>query len=156
MDILIVIILCLLGLILILVEIFLIPGVTITALVGAAFSIGGIYYAFTRIGVGAGLIALLISGFAIGAAFIYLVKSKALENTIGLKTNIDSSVASGDYLNISVGDKGTTISRLNPIGKVKVNGITMEAKSLDEFIDEDIEIVVLKVTPMQLIVKQNN
>jgi Membrane-bound serine protease (ClpP class) len=156
MDILIVIMLCLLGLILILVEIFLIPGITITALVGAIFSIGGVYYAFTHIGVGAGLIALLVSVLAIGAAFIYLVKSKALDKTIGLSTNIDSSVASGDHLNISVGDKGTTISRLNPIGKVKVNGITMEAKSLDEFIDEDVEIDVLKVTPMQLIVKQNN
>jgi Membrane-bound serine protease (ClpP class) len=155
MDILVVILLCLLGLILIMVEIFLIPGVTITALVGAAFSIGGIYYAFTRLGVGAGVLTLLISILAIGAAFIYLVKSKALDKTIGLKTNIDSSVASGEHLNIAVEDIGITISRLNPIGKVKVNGITFEAKSLNEFIDEDVEIVVLKVTPTQLIVKQN-
>ena len=153
MDILIVIVLCLLGLILILVEIFLIPGVTITAVFGLAFTVGGVYYAFSRLGTEAGLISLLISAVTIGASFIYLVKSKTLDKTIGLKANIDSTVASNDYLNVAPGDEGKTISRLNPIGKVKVNGITFEAKSLDEFIDEEVEIVVLKVSPTQLIIK---
>ena len=153
MDVLIVIILCLLGLILILVEIFLIPGITITAIAGTAFTIGGIYYAFSRLGAGAGFLTLIISIILIGVSFIYLVKSKTLDKTIGLKADIDSSVASDDHLSISVGDIGRTISRLNPIGKMKVNNITIEAKSLDEFIDEDVEVVVLKVTPTQLIVK---
>lgn len=153
MDIIIVIILCLLGLFLILVEIFLIPGITITAVAGLAFTVGGIYYAFSRMGTGAGLLTLLVSLVCIGIAFIYLVKSKTLDKTIGLKTDIDSTVASDDYLKVSPGDNGITISRLNPIGKVKVNGITFEAKSQNEFIDEDSDIVVLKVTPMQLIVK---
>lgn len=153
MDILIVVILCLLGLVLILLEVFLIPGITITAIAGVAFTIGGIYYAFTRLGTGPGLLALFVSAVCIGASFIYLVKSKALDKTIGLKTDIDSSVASDDYLSIAVGDEGKTLSRLNPIGKVKVNGITIEAKSQDEFVDENVEIIVLKVTPMQLTVK---
>ena len=154
MDILIVIILCLLGLILILIEIFLIPGITLMAIAGIVFVGGGIYYAFSQIGTGAGFLTLLISLLCVGAAFVYLVKSKALDKTIGLKTNIDSSVASNDYQHISAGDTGITISRLNPIGKVKVNGITIEAKSLDNFIDEEVEVEVLKVSPTQLIVKQ--
>ena len=153
MEILIVIILCLLGLILVLVEIFLIPGITLLAVVGAGFMVGGVYYAFSYIGAGAGSLTLALSVLSVGAAFIYLVKSKTLDKTIALTTDIDSSVASDDYRKIATGDEGLTISRLNPIGKVKVGGIVFEAKSLDEFIDEDMEIVVLKVTPTQLTVK---
>jgi membrane-bound ClpP family serine protease len=151
MNILIVIILCLLGIILILIEIFLIPGITITAVAGGAFLVGGIYYAF-HLGTPVGVIALLSTAFVFGIAFVYLIKSKALE-TIALKTNIDSTVASNDSLKISEGDEGVAVSRLNPIGKVKVNDIIMEGKSLGDFIDEDAEIVVIKVTPTQLIVK---
>ncbi|MDR3340636.1 MAG: hypothetical protein LBT25_11220 [Candidatus Symbiothrix sp.] len=152
MDILIVVVLCLVGVVLILVEIFLIPGVTITVLAGGLFSIGGIYYAFRSLGTTGGIITLISVVAVIGISFVYLVKSKMLD-TIALKTNIDSTVASKETLDIAAGDEGVCISRLNPMGKVKVNNITMEAKTLGEFVDENTEIVVIKVFPMQLIVK---
>jgi len=154
MDIVIVIVLCIIGILLILAEIFLIPGLTITAVAGAAFSIGGIYYAFQYLGTRAGIITLLSVIAAIGIAFIYLVKSKALD-VIALKTDIDSTVAAKELTGISEGDKGITISRLNPIGKVRVNNITMEAKTFSGFIDENTEITVVKVFPTQLIVTEN-
>jgi membrane-bound ClpP family serine protease len=152
MNLLIVIILCLLGIILVLVEIFLIPGITITAVLGGIFILGGVYYAFSHLGVPEGIIALTATSIAIGAACVYLIKSKTLE-VIALKTNIHSTVASGESLNISEGDEGITLSRLNPIGKVKVNNIVMEGKSWGGFIDEDAKITVIKVMPTQLIVK---
>ena len=153
MDILIVIVLCIVGILLILVEIFLIPGLTITGIGGAAFLIGGVFYAFRYIGATAGIISLVSVIAIIGVAFVYLVKSKALEN-IALKTNIDSTVAAKELPDISEGDKGIAISRLNPIGKVKVNNITMEAKTLGGFIDENTTITVIKVSPTQLIVTE--
>ncbi|MDR0768314.1 MAG: hypothetical protein LBE71_00135 [Dysgonamonadaceae bacterium] len=152
MDIIIVIVLCFIGIILILAEIFLIPGLTFTALAGGAFSIIGIYYAFRNFGVLGGSITLVSTLAIIGSAFVYLVKTKALD-MISLKTGIDSTVASNDAANIAVGDVGICISRLNPAGKVRVNNITMEAKTLSEFVDENTEIVVLKVSPTQLTVK---
>jgi membrane-bound ClpP family serine protease len=152
MNVVIIVVLCLIGILLILAEIFLIPGLTITALAGTAFSIGGIYYAFRIYGTLGGSIALVSTLAVIGIAFVYLVKSKALD-TISLKTDIHSTVASGDSLNISAGDEGVSISRLNPMGKVRVNNIAMEAKTLGEFVDENTEIVVLKVSPTQLLVK---
>jgi membrane-bound ClpP family serine protease len=155
MDVLIVIVLCFVGIVLILAEIFLIPGLTVAALAGGAFSIGGIYYAFRYLGTTAGFISLFAVVVVIGIAFIYLVKSKALDN-IALKTNINSTVASQDSLDISAGDEGISISRLNPMGKVKVNNVVMEAKTLGDFMDENTEIVVIKVSPTQLIVKTKN
>ena len=154
MDILIVIALCIVGIVLILVEIFLIPGLTLTAVAGAAFSIGGIYYAFTHIGTTAGVITLISVIAVIGIAFVYLIKSKALDK-IALKTDINSTVGSKELPDIAEGDTGITISRLNPIGKVRVNDITMEAKTLSDFIDENTEIKVIKVFSTQLIVTTN-
>jgi membrane-bound ClpP family serine protease len=152
MEVIIIVVLCFIGILLILAEIFLIPGLTITALAGAAFSIAGIYYAFRSYGAWGGSIALVSTLAIIGIAFVYLVKSKALD-TISLKTDINSTVASNDSLSVAVGNEGISISRLNPMGKVRVNNITMEAKTLGEFVDENTEIVVLKVSPTQLIVK---
>jgi membrane-bound ClpP family serine protease len=154
MDIIIVIVLCAIGILLILVEIFLIPGFTITGIGGAAFSIGGIFYAFAKINATAGIITLLSAGAIIGIAFIYLVKSKALDR-IALKTDISSTVAGKELPDISAGDTGISISRLNPIGKVRVNNITMEAKALSDFIDENTVVKVIKVSPTQLIVTTN-
>lgn len=155
MDILIVVVLCIIGILLILAEIFLIPGVTLTALAGIAFSIGGVYYAFRNLGVTAGIIALFSVALVIGIAFVYLVKSKALDK-IALKTDSNSTVASNESMAISAGDEGISISRLNPMGKVRVNNITMEAKTLGEFVDENTAVIVLKVSLTQLIVKTKN
>ncbi|GHT64662.1 hypothetical protein AGMMS50239_22770 [Bacteroidia bacterium] len=155
MEVIIIVVLCLIGILLIMAEIFLIPGLTIAALAGAAFSIAGIYYAFRSYGVWGGSITLVSTLAIIGIAFVYLVKSKALD-TISLKTDINSTVASNDSLSVAVGNEGISISRLNPMGKVRVNNITMEAKTLGEFVDENTEIVVLKVSPTQLIVRTKN
>jgi len=154
MDILIVIVLCVIGILLILTEIFLIPGLTFTAVAGAAFSLGGVYYAFRYIGTAAGIITLILVIAVIGFAFVYLIKSKALDR-IALKTDISSTVASKELPDISEGDTGITISRLNPIGKVRVNNITMEAKTLSDFIDENTTVTVVKVFSTQLIVTTN-
>jgi len=151
LNILIVIALCIIGIVLFLIEIFLIPGLTITSIAGAIFSIGGIYYAFRTLGTTAGVITLVSVVVIISIAFVYLIKSKALDR-IALKTDIDSTVAAKELTGISEGDKGVSVSRLNPMGKVRVNNITMEAKTLGEFLDENTTVTVIKVLPSQLIV----
>ncbi|MDH8700720.1 membrane-bound ClpP family serine protease [Dysgonomonadaceae bacterium PH5-43] len=152
MDIFIVVTLCILGILLILVEIFLIPGVTIAAIIGAVFALGGIFYAFSSLGTTAGIITVAVVSVVTLLAVVYLIKSKALDS-IALKTDISSTVASESQTNYEVGDEGVTISRLNPIGKVKVNGVVIEGKSIGDFINEDTPIVVVKVSPTQLLVK---
>jgi membrane-bound ClpP family serine protease len=156
MDIFIVIVLCLVGILLVLVEIFLIPGVTFVLVGGFLFGAGGVFYAYSKMGVVPGTIALFSMLVLFGATFIWLLKSKTLDNTIALKTDINSTVATDDALNVKEGDEGISLSRLNPIGKVRVNGVTMEAKSLGDFIDENTPVIVVKVTPVQLLVKSIN
>ena len=152
-NVLIVVALCLVGVLLILAEIFLIPGITLAAIAGIAVSVGGIYYAFHNLGPAAGFITLFAVLLVIGIACIFLVKSKAVDR-IALKTDIDSTITTGEELNIAVGDEGIAFSRLNPIGKVQVKDTVMEGKSMGDFIDERTPIVVIQVSPNQLIVKK--
>ena len=61
---------------------------------------------------------------------------------ISLTTNIDAKVDTSDLKKINVGEVGITQSRLNPMGKVFINDLTVEAKSIDgQMIDEETEVV---------------
>ncbi len=143
-----------LGIIFMLIEIFLLPGISIAGIAGAIFLIGGIVYSYMFLGSMAGNITLAASALTLGLSFFGLLRSKSLDK-ISLKTNIEDKVDNSNLQKIAVGDAGVAISRLNPIGKVLVNDIEAEGKSFDgEFIEEDTEIVVTKVETYNVIVKR--
>ena len=143
-----------LGILFMLIEIFLLPGISIAGIAGAIFLIGGIVYSYMFLGSTAGNITLAASAVTLGLTFFGLLKSKSLER-ISLNTNIDDKVDNSYLLKIAAGDTGVAISRLNPIGKILVNDIEAEGKSFDgEFIEEDTEIVVIKVETYNVLVKR--
>jgi membrane-bound ClpP family serine protease len=151
-NIIIVTLVILLGIIFLLAEIFLLPGITISGIAGFIFLIGGIAYAYMYMGTMAGNMTLIISAFLIMGSFLYFIKSKSLRR-ISLTTNIDSKVDMSDLQKIKVGDVGITQSRLNPMGKVFINDLTVEAKSIDgQMIDEDTEVIVIKIDWANIIV----
>ena len=154
-DLIIVTLVILLGIIFLLAEIFLLPGITISGIAGFIFLIGGIAYAYMYMGNMAGNMTLIISAFLIMGSFLYFIKSKSLRR-ISLTTNIDSKVDMSDLQKIKVGDVGITQSRLNPMGKVFINDLTVEAKSIDgQMIDEDTEVIVNKIDWANIIVSIN-
>lgn len=149
-EILIVVALILLGILFMLAEIFLLPGISIAGIAGAIFLIGGIVYSYLFIGSVAGNITLAATAIAMGASFFLLLKSKSLRK-ISLETNIESKVDNSDLGKISVGDTGIALSRLNPTGKVMVNDLTVEGKSFNgEFIDDDDKIEVVRIDTYQI------
>ena len=145
-------IIILLGIAFLLAEIFLLPGITIAGIAGFFFLGGGIAYAYMYMGTVAGNLTLVISAFLLMGSFVYFIKSKSLRR-ISLTTNIDSKVDTSDLQKIKAGDVGIAQSRLNPMGKVFINDLTVEAKSANgEMIDEDTEVVVVKVDWSNIIV----
>ena len=46
---------------------------------------------------------------------------------------------------VKIGDSGKTISRLNPMGKAFINNLQVEVHAQDDFIDQDKDIIVIKV-----------
>ncbi len=153
-DIIIAAVLILLGIFFLLVEIFLLPGISIAGIGGTLLLLGGIVYSYIYLGTTGGNIALALSVIMLAGTFAWLVKSKSIDK-IALKTDIDQSVDNSQLKKIRVGDTGTAVSRLNPIGNVLVNEILVEGKTADgEFIDEDTEIEVVKVETYNILVKK--
>ncbi len=148
----IIIVLLLLGIGLLLLETFFIPGFGVVGIIGAAFFVGGIMFAFSSLGAKGGTIVLSISLILTAASFIGFIKSKALDR-IALKADISSTVSDEKESTIKKGDRGVTLSRLNPIGKALINNETVEAKSDAGFIDENTPIEVVSVNPTNVIVK---
>lgn len=143
-----------LGILFMLIEIFLLPGISIAGIAGAIFLIGGIIYAYMFLGSTAGNITLTASAVALGGTFVWLVKSNSLRK-IALETNIEDSVDNSHLKQIAVGDTGVALSRLNPIGQVLVNDVEVEGKSFDgDFIEEETEIEVVKVKTYNILVKK--
>jgi len=57
-------------------------------------------------------------------------------------------------VDVKIGDVGITSSRLAPMGKVKINGHIVEAKTNDDFIDEGVEVKILEVMNTNILVER--
>lgn len=154
LDLLIVAAVILLGILFMLVEIFLLPGISIAGIAGAIFLVGGIVYAYLFLGSTAGNITLAASALAMGGTFFWLLKSKSLRK-ISLETNIEGKVDNSNLQKMAVGDRGVALSRLNPIGKVMVHDVEAEGKSFDgEFIEEETAIEIVRIETYHVLVKR--
>ena len=146
------------AIVLILLEIFMLPGITVAGVGGFLFAAGGLFYAYS-VSTPIGNVTLAVSSLVFAASFIWLLRSKSF-NRVALKTDIDSKLATKALcsrdLGIVPGDEGLTLSRLAPIGKARINGITVEAKSMDELIDENTPVEVIRVDGYNVIVKIKN
>ncbi len=149
----IVILLLVVGIILFLIEFFLIPGLSIAGIAGVAFLGGAIYYAYYSIGSTAGHITLISSLLLLGISVWIFVKSKVLER-MSLKTEIDGKNDPLKGLDIKIGDTGKASSRLAPMGKVKINNHIVEAKTNDDFIDPEVEIIVVDIMNTNILVER--
>lgn len=151
MDILIVCLLLIVGIVFFLMELFLLPGISVAGVVGLLSTAGAIAYAYIHVGVWAGTLTLIIGLMAFALMAWWFMRSKALDK-MTLKTGIDGKIDPLQGLDIHPGDTGCTLSRLAPMGKVRVNGGTVEAKTNGEFIDEGTDIVVLEVYKTNVLV----
>jgi membrane-bound ClpP family serine protease len=152
-ELVIVVFLVLLGIALLLAEVFLLPGITVAGIAGALSLAGGVVYAFIHLGSAAGFITVVSSAVLFAACFAFLVKSNAMSH-IGLKTDIEAKVDQPELHQLKSGDAGQAVSRLNPIGKAEFNSLTVEAKSVTgEYIDEGQPVVIVKVEANNVLVK---
>lgn len=134
-------------------ELFLIPGISIAGIAGAIFMGGAVYYAYTQISATAGLLTLISALVLLGMSIWIFIKSKALDR-MSLKTEIDSKNDPMQGMNIQIGDTGITSSRLAPMGKVKISGHIVEAKSNDDFIDEGVAVRVIEVMSTNILIER--
>jgi len=152
MSLLAIILLILLGLLLLLIEFAVIPGITIAGIGGFLMLIGSVYIAFTSYGTVGGFITLAIVLIAAPLMIYYFFKSKQGKKMI-LESSILGKVETINEEKLKVGDIGKSIGRLAPSGKVKVNGEVVEAQSTGSFIDPQTEVKIVKINTNKIIVE---
>ena len=91
MNILILILLSLAGIVLLVLELFLIPGIGIAGIAGGGCLVGAVVYAYMAIGATAGHITFFAVLAATAVAVYVFYKSRAIEK-MGLDTKIDDKV----------------------------------------------------------------
>ena len=152
MSLLAIILLIVLGLVLLLIEFAVIPGVTIAGVGGFLLLAASVYIAFAEMGNVAGFITLAVVLVLSPILVYYFFKSRAGKKMI-LDSKIDARIENVSPGRINVGDTGISIGRLAPTGKIKVNGEVAEAQSAGSFIDHQVEIRVTKIHLNKIIVE---
>ena len=153
MDILIIIVLIVAAVILFLVELFVIPGISIAGILAGACMIYANYYAFAYLGTTAGFITLGVSAIACIGSLILFMRSKTLDK-VALKKNITSKVDRTAADQVKVGDTGVAITRLALIGNAEIDGNIVEVKSMDGFLNEKTPIIVIRITDGVIMVEK--
>ena len=153
MDVLIIIALIAAAVILFLVELFVIPGISLAGISALVCIIYANYYAFANLGTGAGFITLIISGIACIGSLVWFMRSKTLDK-LALKKDITSKIDRSAAEKVKVGDTGITITRLDQIGNAEINGNIIEVKSMDGLLNEKTPIVVNRITDRIIFVEK--
>ena len=96
---------------------------------------------------------MALSGLICVSLFLWALYGKSLDR-LALKKNIDSNVKGEELEKIKVGDRGVAKTRLALIGEASINGENVEVKSEMGFINEGVEIVVVRISGGTLYVEK--
>lgn len=146
----IILVLIILGLVLILLELFVTPGF-ITGLLGAVAWIYALYRIYTDYGntsgnlALAGLILLLL-------AFIFIGVKSGIWDKVSLHQKVEGRV--NQQPELLAGDSGYALSAFRPFGIAMINETRVEASSMGELIESGSRIEVIRVEKNKIIVKQ--
>ena len=155
MDILIIASLIIAGLILFIVEVFLLPGVSIAGIISAACMLYANYYAFDSLGTLPGCITLAISAIGVIAITIWFMRSKTVDK-LSLKKTIDYKPEPLKGLGLKAGDEGVSLTRLALIGNAEFDGNIIEVRSTGDFIEEKSRIRVNRIRDGIVLVEKAN
>lgn len=153
-NILIITLLIIAGAILFLVELFVIPGISIAGILAGGCIVYANYYAFTHLGLTGGFVTLAVSAVTCIGSLVWFMRSKTLDR-LSLKTDIKSTVDRTAERHVKVGDTGITRTRLALVGQAEIAGNLVEVTSADGFLDEKTPVVVSRIVNGTVFVQRN-
>jgi membrane-bound ClpP family serine protease len=147
-----ILLLILLGIFLFLVEFLLVPGVTVAGIAGFILLVGGVYMGYESLGTPEGHYILAGSVFLSVVIIAYSLRARTWKRLM-LDSTISGKVSKYEEEKVKVGDEGVAVTRLNPMGKVLINGEYLEAKSIGPYIEQKKKIKVVKIKDFSVTVK---
>ena len=144
-----ILILVAIGILLMLLEVFVIPGIGIAGIAGLLLLLVSIYLSY-KISLNYG--HMVLGGTVIASILLTIISLRAKTwERVSLKKSLTGKV--NIVTGIKIGDKGIAISRLNPIGKARINDQLLEVKTTGDFIAENTSLSVHKIDGNSIIVK---
>jgi len=138
------------GLLLLLAEMLIIPGVGVAGVLGLLSLGGSCYYGFVHYGTVGGVIVTVICCLLVIGMLVYALRGKTWKK-ISLDTVIDHQPASASA--IRVGMRGTTLTRLAPMGSARIGGVVCEVRCPDHLTDPGVEVEVIEIEDNKITVK---
>lgn len=135
-----VITLILVGLVLIIAEILLVPGIGVAGILGLLSMGGSCWYAFYEFGNMTGGIVTAVTAVVLVAFAVVVLRAKTWQK-MTLNTKIESKVNNITF-ELRVSDRGRTVTRLAPMGSVRFGNEIVEVKALEGMIDPDIDVEI--------------
>lgn len=148
-------ILILFGVLFLVAELVFLPGVSVGAVLSLVCYGSAVYLAFNDYGIGTGTVVVIVVVLLSLVATAFSLRAKTWRR-FSLEQEIDSSSMPSPEAELKIGDRGITLSRLAPMGKVQFGSRTYEAKSCDAFVDSRKEVEVVGFENFNVIVKTIN
>lgn len=140
-----------LGLVLLFAEVAIVPGFGVAGVLGVLALGAGAIAAFTELGPFWGGVTLAFSLVAAGAMLVWLPKSRAARRMVLEHSQADAT--SQEDRSALVGRRGTTVTPLRPIGRVRFGREEVDAETEGEYIDFDQEVEVVTVEGPRVVVR---
>ena len=147
--------LMLFGTFLIVAEIIFVPGTTVVGILGFIFSAYCIYLGYDYFGPTTGTLILIGGAILNVLALVLAFKGKSWER-FSLKGTMEGRFNEEMKHDIKIGDRGRSISSLKPVGKALFGEIEMEVSSNGGFVNENIEIEVVRIESSKIIIEPVN
>lgn len=144
----------LLGLALIFLEIFFIPGTTLFGVAGGVALVIGVALVYSYFGTTWGNYTLLSTSVAVGVAVIAGFKV-IQSNKLAMKAEVNSRVNELDT-KLKPGDHGKAITVLRPNGKASFGTEKTEVFSTGDYIERETPIVITDISSGKIFVKPLN
>lgn len=147
-----IIILILIGVVLLLAELLLFPGVGVAGILGLLSLVGANFLAFSLHPQPMGIIVLIATMTVCFLSMWYALRAKTWKH-LSLSHEIESKAISlPQDQGIYIGMKGRALGRLIPTGKVRLGNIDVEANAFQGVIDPGTEIEVVEIENLRIFV----
>lgn len=136
-------------------ELFILPGLTLAGVASAILYFFGIYFAFAELGYTEGIFTIIASLLSVILTIRWFMKSKRLEE-YALKETIADPINVAEKLNLQVGQQGITLTRLSLVGNASFNGLPVEVYSTEGLIEEQTPIEIVRIEKATIYVKKQS
>lgn len=142
------------GILLLLIEIFIVPGLGLAGVVGFGFLMIAVYFIGREYGSVPAILSFVSSMLVVGLGFVLFLKTSAADWLV-MKTQLG---ASENHLNqIARGLKGRTITPLYPSGKaafvLEGREVFLDVSTAGEYIDKGFEVEVERLEAGRIFVR---